>query len=116
MNRKTRINLGGTTLEAIVSMCEGNPGAAVALSELIKNDEENGLVMMLWLDEWGIYGTDIWVLYSDICAKDIKKMAAVLLATSRRKFDSKLLANAAHRQDYSGRELVPVDELCALNL
>lgn len=110
-----RINLKGTTLDALIVMSEGNPGAAVALSELLKNDDEGGLSLILWLDQWGIYGTDIYVLYSDICRKDVKKMAAVIRATRYRKFDHKLLAEAAHRQDYSGRELVPVDELCLLN-
>lgn len=112
--KTTRINLGGTTLEALVSMSDGNPGAAVALSDLIKSDEEGGLSMVLWLDQWGIYGTDIWVLYSDICDKDVKKMSAVIQATIRRKFDEKLLKEACSRQDYTGRQLVPVEELSQL--
>jgi hypothetical protein len=111
---KTRINLSSTTLEALVAMSDGNPGAAVALSELIKNDESKGLLQVLMLDEWGIYGSDIWVLYSDICQKDVLKMSAVITATQRGKFNSATLKNACGRQDYSGRSMVPVEDLISL--
>lgn len=106
----TRIDLGGTNLDALVKMSNGNPGAVVALSELLKFND-SGLGLILWLDDFGIYGTDIYVLYSDICDKDVKKMSAVIRATAQRKFDKNILKNACARQDYSGRELVPVDEL-----
>lgn len=40
MKTQGRINLGGTTLDALVKMSDGNPGAAVALSNMVKSDED----------------------------------------------------------------------------
>jgi len=63
------------------------------------------------LDSFGIYGSDIYILFSDICRRDARAMWAVLRATQMGLFDASVLQNAAGRQDRSGREMVPVEEL-----
>lgn len=106
------IKLEDSTQDVIVKMSKGNPGAAMALVSLISK-HPMGLMLALLLDTYGIYGSDIYVLLNDICGGDIHKMAKVLQATQHGKFSSAVLKDACSRQDYSGRALVPVDQLCA---
>lgn len=101
-------------------MAKANPGAMNTIIQLYANNKEidpgnflGPLGAILQLDKLGIYGTDIYVLASDICNKNISKMIAVLRAVQLGLFDGRILAEALHRQDYSGCEMVPVDELYA---
>lgn len=66
-----RITLESTPISAIVAMSEGNPGAVQALSELMKTDM--GFIDLCHLDDAGIYGSDIWVGYKNVCDFDIEK-------------------------------------------
>ena len=102
----------------IAKMVEGNFGAMNACMCLLKEGEKiapqsvmGGFGNILDLDREGIYGTDIYVFWSDICEKNTAKMIAVLRAVQLGLFSGRVLADACHRQDYSGREMVPVDEL-----
>lgn len=113
-----RITFSDSTKSAIIKMVEGNMGAMSACMSLLKEAERvdpqnmmGGISYILSLDNNGIYGTDIYVLWSDICDKDTTKMIAVLRAVQLGLFSGKVLADACHRQDYSGRTMVPVDEL-----
>jgi hypothetical protein len=92
----------------IVTMAKGNPGAAMAMINLAQRDPE----LIDILNKNGIHGTDIYVLYSDICGRDSFKTAAVLRAINEGRFSAAILKDACSRQDYSGREMVPVEELC----
>lgn len=114
----TKINLHDSTQDAVIKMAEGNMGALNALVMIIKegsvidpDDPMSGIGTILMLDTLGIYGSDIYVLYSDICDKNIAKTIAVVRAVQFGHFDGRLLQNACNRQDYSGRDIVPVDEL-----
>jgi len=84
---------------------------------IIKTDEIDPDVMMgglghiLLLDTLGIYGTDIYVLYSDICDRNIAKMITVLRAAHFGFISMEVVADAAHRQDYSGKELIDIESL-----
>ena len=113
-----RIKLEDNTRNVIMKMSNGNPGAMDAVMRLLKPnniDPDNvlgGLGMVLLMDTYGIYGTDIYVLYNDICDRNLPKMVAVLRATQMGMFSSNILKDACSRQDYSGRAMVPVDEVC----
>lgn len=118
MKQETRINLTDTTLDIIVKMSEGNPGAAVALMEIVKNGEAidpqsfaGGVGAVLSLDTYGIYGSDIYILWSDICEKNLPKMLAVLRACQLGLFSSNTLKVAASRQDRTGKSMIPVEDL-----
>lgn len=63
------------------------------------------------LDSYGIYGTDIYVLYSDICNRQVNKTIAVVRATQLGLLLGSTLKDACGRQDYSGRDLIPVEDL-----
>ena len=116
--KKERITIEDSMLSAITKMAEGNLGAMNACVDLLMQSEKidpanilGGLGHILNLDSVGIYGTDIYVFLNDICENNIAKMIAVLKAVQIGLFDGTVLADACHRQDYSGREMIPVDEL-----
>lgn len=124
----SRVTLFDNTQTAIVKMCDGNPGAMKALVELVKCAERvdpgclwagidsclwTGVDKILFLDTLEIYGTDIYILWNDICNRDTPKMIAVLIATKFGYLSPVVLKDACHRQDRSGRSLIPVDELYA---
>jgi hypothetical protein len=115
-----RIKLGDTTMSAIIKMSEGNPGAMSTLMEIISKNPEidpddlmQGFGPILHLDSIGIYGTDIYILYNDICERDITETLAVLRSVQLGIFKGNILKDACHRQDRSGKSMVPVDELYA---
>lgn len=112
-----RIKLGDSTMDVIVKMSEGNPGAMTTLMNLLTPnniDPDNimgGVGVMLSLDTYGIYGTDIYILFNDICDRNLVKMLTVLRATQLGYFNHNTLKDVCHRQDRSGKALVPIDEL-----
>jgi len=115
---ETRIKMGDTLTQTVMKMTDGNPGAAQAMIMMLncnaKIDPESALGQfsgMVSLDSFGIFGTDIYVLWSDICGKDMPKMLAVLRSVQLGFFTREVLRDACSRQDYSGREMVPVEEL-----
>lgn len=87
-----------------MSWSRGNPGAAsflmqVAVSELQYEDKE---IIFDKLQECeAIRGTNLYVLYSDLCKKDMQKVLTLAKNCPR-----DILEDACSRQDYSGVKLV----------
>ena len=115
-----RIKLDDTIVSAVTKMSEGNPGALSTLMEMYSkspkidsDDFMQGIGPILSLDSLGIYGTDIYILHNDICERDMIKTLAVLRAVQLGHFNGAILKDACHRQDRSGKSMVPVDELYA---
>ena len=109
---------GTDSVSSILSkMSKGNLGATKVLNDIIKNpniDPDNvmgGLGAILSLDTHGIYGTDIYVLYNDICDRKLPKMLAVVRACQLGFLRTSVLKDACGRQDRSGKHLIPVEEL-----
>lgn len=82
-----RINLKDTTQDALIKLAEGNPGALSVCIMFIKETAEidpdsalGGLGNLLRLDNMGIYGSRIWMLYKDVCGQSINKTIAILRA------------------------------------
>ncbi len=82
----------------IVSASKGNPGAAMAMMDMINMGCSQAVEKIL---SYGISGSDIYVLYSDLCNKNAFLCAKLVEVCPR-----EILIDAASRQDFSGRELV----------
>lgn len=114
---KQLIDLTDTALSAMVKMSQGNPGAAVALAALYKNSPKidpqamEGIGPILLLDSFGIYGSHIYVLYNDICDRNITKMITVLRACQLGFFSALTLKQACATEDRSGKLMVPISDL-----
>ena len=87
MNQNTRLDLNDDIRSAMLKMVDGNPSAINALVCLVKNAETidpddfaGPFGPFFHLDSYGIYGSDIWILYKDICGMDVAKTLGVLRA------------------------------------
>lgn len=81
-----RIELTDTLTDVIVKMAEGNPGAATAMMEIYTKGEKidpeaamGGFGAILLLDTFGIYGTEIYIIWSDKCKRDTRLMLMLML-------------------------------------
>ena len=71
IGHREEVSYTGTTMDLMVLMAEGNPGALSALIELSKG--ELGLIDILHLDDMNVRGSQIWLGYKDHCDGDIEK-------------------------------------------
>ena len=83
----TKIELMDTGRDVLVKMAGGNPGALNALMEILKHggtiDPQGalgGMGVILSLDTLGIYGSEIYILWSDQCHKDTRELLMLLRA------------------------------------
>ena len=74
MTQTLRITVGMTLKEAIPVMAEGNPGAIKALMELATKADMPWIIPFGHLDEAGVYGPRIWMLYKEVFNYDAKAM------------------------------------------
>ena len=81
-----KINLTDSAMSICLKMSEGNPGALSIVTSLLKQNaliDPNGIgpfTAILQLDSIGIYGSEIWILYKDVCEEHISKLCALLRA------------------------------------
>ena len=83
-----RIQLTDTAMEAVAKMCDGNPGSITAMMQIMTEHDEidpqammGGIGAIMILDTWKIYGTEIYILWSDKCGRDVRKMLMLMRAT-----------------------------------
>ena len=83
----SRLNLEMSIKEIVMAMVDGNPGAVQVVMGLVENNAEidpmsflGPITAVTQLDGLGIYGSDIWCLYKDVCGTDLIKLMAVIRA------------------------------------
>lgn len=81
----SRIKLTDSVMDSLVSMSEGNPGALTAMMDLMKKQNSidpqsalGELSPIFSFDTHGIYGSSIYVLWSDKCDRDARKTLMLL--------------------------------------
>ena len=70
---KERITADMNMLEMIVTMSEGNPGAATCLMQMLQEDPM-AMLDILWFDSMEIYGSKIYMLWNDCCGRSMTKL------------------------------------------
>ena len=90
-------------MNQIIQWSEGNPGALTFLMSIThpENAIKGILIIQKLEDAKSIRGTNLYVLWSDLCDKDISKVETLC-----KNCPTDILEDACKRQDYSGRELV----------
>ena len=80
-----------------------NMGAITAILEISEpeNFPKNIQIFTKLEQLLSIRGTDLYVLWSDLCNKDVNKVHQLVTNCPK-----EILEDACSRQDYSGRELV----------
>lgn len=87
-------------MKTIVSLSKGNPGALDFLMKLCCNPDIP-FRTVAQIENSGIEGTDLYVLYADIANRDMQNVIKLM---DNCPLD--VLKEACSRQDYTGRELV----------
>lgn len=97
------MKLDELTFKVIFEWSKGNPGALFFFRELFKPENLHlAMGIVLKLDQMpSIRGTNAYVLWSDLCHKDLKNVAILC-----KNCPKEILEDACSRQDYSGRKLV----------
>jgi hypothetical protein len=103
----SKICLNDTTESILVKMSEGNPGALNVLVSVLENgskidpqDAFQGLGCILTLDNNGVYGSKIWMLFKDVCKCNISHTIAMVRAVQLG-FLSGSKLNEALSKDYA---------------
>jgi hypothetical protein len=81
----------------IIQMAQGNPGAINCLIQVA--DSDKGALIIDTLQSYNIKGTDIYVLWSDICDRNVELMAYLCNVVPGHQ-----LAAESAKQDRSGVE------------
>lgn len=83
--KTNRVGLEDSMLTTLVKMSDGNPGALSVMSGLLEKVPQidpqcalGGLMVILCFDDMGIYGSDIWLLYKDVCDSDFVRLIGLL--------------------------------------
>ena len=85
-----------------IHWCQGNPGALEFILQLTSVPASVGHPIIDKIANCkSIRGTNLYVLWSDICQKDMN-----LVSQLCEKCPNEILEDACSRQDYSGRVLV----------
>ena len=80
---KSVLNEGISTIDAVVKMAEGNPGATTVLMQLLTDDSINGALAIYWLDELEIRGWRIWFAFKDCCQQDLHKLYKSIISQDK---------------------------------
>lgn len=84
----SKIELTDTPMDMLTKMSEGDPGALMAMMAIMQEHDAidpqaamGAIGAILLLDTWEIYGTEIYVLFSDKCNKDVRQLLMLMRAT-----------------------------------
>lgn len=112
---ESRLKLNQSMLANIIYMAEGNPGALVSLKQLMACTVDRdaslfqGLDVLIGLDSAGIYGSDVYIFFNDICRKNVIDAMTLIRGMQLGFVDKTVLADACHRQDRSGANIITFD-------
>ena len=75
--KKEKISANMSTLEMIMIMCEGNPGALNVIMQMINTP--SGFLDLLFCDSLDIRGSKLYMLHNDCCGRDNDKFNRTLM-------------------------------------
>ena len=89
-------------INQIFEWSQGNAGAVAFLTLLVQPENTPKAIPIVIIEEAkSIRGTNLYVLWSDLCERDISKVEMLC-----KNCPTSILEDACSRQDYSGRKLV----------
>jgi hypothetical protein len=76
---RKNISLNMSLMDLLVLMSEGNPGAATTLCDLwAKYQDSDAFMLVLFLDDMNIRGTQIWIGFKYYCNQDLDVFAQAI--------------------------------------
>ena len=111
---KERITGTDTGISAMIKMSDGNPGALTVLTSIMQqaaaidpDDFLGALGPILGLDTLGVYGSEIWMLYNDVCDQNITGVLTLLRANQLGMLSNADLMKAIRGNGYGSATLLP---------
>ena len=83
---RPKLDLNDTMIETIMKMTDGNPGAIVGLTSMLKADKTGGM-LLLGLDDMNIRGSQIWEAYKYLYNEDGEKFAEAVSKRDQKMVD-----------------------------
>ena len=71
------------TMDRIATLCDGNPGALSVVTQALEENIVFAASGLERLEKAGIRGSEIWILYKDICESNLFAFLYVINARSR---------------------------------
>ncbi len=112
LDSKRRLDLSDNLQSGILKMADNNPGAMACLVDLFEtagsmnlNDFMGPMAPMLDLDEWGIHGEHIYLLWNDCLNKNSKAMIALLKGCGFGLHDRKSVLEAINIDSFRGIDI-----------
>ncbi|HLE06757.1 MAG TPA: hypothetical protein VI790_05350 [Candidatus Nanoarchaeia archaeon] len=104
MSNRPNVELGGSSVDLISTMSEGNPSALRVLMQIIQKNPLEGMMDVLYLDDMNIRSTQIWYGYKKFCNQNLN-----LYVDKIRARDPEMVEyiNECAREDCSGNQ-VPI--------
>jgi hypothetical protein len=117
---KNRLSLADNPIQAITKMSEGSPGAVTVLVELMKSEpaidpesDLGGIGSIMAMDDLGIYGSHIWILFKDVCKSNVGNVVTLFRATRLGLIDSQKVVEASRERVEDKAEPFDFDYLVA---
>lgn len=66
------LKMTDTGMDVVKKLSQGNPGALSVLCQAINEDPDLGFLHLMKLDDMGVYGPLIWLLYKDTFGCNLK--------------------------------------------
>lgn len=102
----------------LAKMSQGNPGALTAMMDMMKYAKEvdpdsafEEYTPILNLKSFEIFGTDIYVLWNDLCDRNSAKAITLLRAVQLGELSRTTLQIACSKQDRSGKSMIDFDAI-----
>lgn len=109
-----RITIEDNSITVLMKMADGNPGAITALMDIMQGSYAidpgymmGGMGAIMMLDAWGIYGTNIYILWNDKCDRDLRRFVLLMQATRLGLFSKNKLIEMSNDQS---RQIDVTDE------
>jgi len=80
----TKLRLEDSIQDMLIKLAGGNPGAFTVCLDILRHgaqidpDCAHPMLHVLDFDDMGLYGSEIWMLYEDVCGTDLVKLLGVL--------------------------------------
>lgn len=108
-----KYNPGDSTMDLMVKMSEGNPGALMFCMELFKMGSR-GVATLINLDDIGLYGDRLYMLWNDCCGRSAEKAIKVVKARNFGKLSNQDILDrvaGAYGKPFTDEELDVDDDL-----
>jgi len=71
----SKLELRDLGTDIVLKMSEGNPGAMSCVMDILGKEKVH---LILILDTLGLYGSNLYMLWSDCCSRDLGELERVL--------------------------------------